>query len=258
MELVFLGTCGGRYAMAHQTRNTGGIVVKTHETQLHIDPGPGALTYSQKYIDPEESEGLLISHAHLDHCSDAEPIIEMITEGHQNECRLYANETSLNGFGDIEKTVSQYHQNLCNKVSVIGENAKTEFKDITIESQEMFHSDPKTVGFTLTSEDKKIGFWTDTSYSDELISLYEDVDIMVIYCTCPKDKSNKVHTSLKDVPQIMDKIDAKTCIITHFGMNFLNIDMASQKKWLEGEIDGRVVFAEDGMIFPGNKKLNHF
>lgn len=258
MELIFLGTGGGRFVTGKQTRNTGGIVVKTDETQLHIDPGPGALLQSHKNIEVEESEAVLVSHAHLDHYSDAEPIIEMITEAYNNACYLFGNETSLNGFSDIEKSISNYHQQMCAETTILDEETSTNFKDITINSQQMFHNDPKTIGFTIEDKTQKIGFWTDTQYSEELISLYEDTDIMVIYCTRPRNKDYKGHTALSDVPKIMNKIEAETCIITHFGMKFLNSDMNSQKDWLKEQIDGKVLFAEDNMKFPGNRTLNNF
>jgi len=258
MELIFLGTCGGRYATGQQMRKTGGIVVKSDESQIHIDPGPGALVESHQNIKPEKSEGLIISHAHLDHSSDAEPIIEMITEAYGNECYLFGNKSSLEGFSDLEKTVSKYHQDFCNNVTVLEESSETDFKDLKLESQEMFHSDPKTIGFTIEDEKKKIGFWTDTEYSEELLPFYEDTDVMVIYCTRPRKEPVKAHTSVNDIPKIMDNVEAETCIVTHFGMKFLHKDLEEERDWLQNQIEGKVIFAEDGMKFPGNRTLNNF
>ena len=46
IELVFLGTGGGRFATITQKRRTGGIRLISNRLNIHIDPGPGALIYS--------------------------------------------------------------------------------------------------------------------------------------------------------------------------------------------------------------------
>ncbi|MFB6192831.1 MAG: MBL fold metallo-hydrolase, partial [Candidatus Nanohaloarchaea archaeon] len=251
MKLKFLGTGGGRYVTGRQRRRTAGIIVETEETSLHIDPGPGGLVYANKELeDPEEVDGVIVSHAHPDHSNDAEAVIEMITEAYSNQAALFANETVLEGYGEIEKTISSYHKGLCSRVEKLEEGSSFEYKDLKIESQEMFHGDPRTQGFTLETEEKKIGFWTDTQYSEELLELYRDCDVMVIYATRPKGKSVKGHTSIDDIPEIMESVEASTAIITHFGYAMLDSDMEEQKAFIQEKIDGKVIFAEDGMEFP--------
>lgn len=258
MKLKFLGTCGGRYAMGQQKRQTGGIVVETEETQIHVDPGPGALVQSHEEELAEDTEAVIVSHGHIDHSSDAEPIIEMIVEAYNNEGVLFANESVLRGFGDIEKRISDYHQKICSRVKKLGEETEAEFRDVEIESQEMFHSDPRTVGFTLETEEKKIGFWTDTEHSDELVDFYDGCDTLVVYCSRPKNEGTRSHTSLEDIPKITSEIDVSTVVVTHFGFKFLESDLDEQEDWLDEEIDPKVVFAEDGMDYPGNRSLSSF
>jgi ribonuclease BN (tRNA processing enzyme) len=258
MELKFLGTGGGRFVTGMQRRKTGGIILKTEETQVHIDPGPGALVETHENADPEETEALVVSHAHLDHANDAEAIIEMMVEAYDQAGHVYTNETSLEGYSDLEKKISNYHSNLCGDVNILEEGSEHEFKDLEIESQQMFHSDPKTAGFTISSGEKKIGFWTDTEFSKELVDLYEGCDTVVVYCSRPREAPIESHTSLDDIPDMMDEISPSTVIVTHFGYKFLEQDLEAQEKWLDEDIDAKVVFAEDGMKFPGNRSLNAF
>ncbi len=259
MKLKFLGTGGGRYATGKQLRKTGGIVVKTEETQIHVDPGPGALVESHEELEnPEETELLVVSHGHPDHSSDAEPIIEMMTTCFEHPGTLFASESVLSGYGDIEKRVSDYHQNLCGKVKTLDEGAEFDFKDVSVESQQMFHSDPKTQGLFFETDKKKIGFWTDTEYSEELLEFYEGCDIMVVYCSRPRNKGISSHTSVDEVPELLNSIEPKTAILTHFGSTFLESDMESEKGWIEEKVDSKIILAEDGMEFPGNRSLGDF
>ncbi len=258
MKLKFLGTGGGRYVTGMQRRKTAGIIVKTDEAQLHVDPGPGALVHSHKIAEPEKTGAVVVSHGHLDHSSDAEALIEMMTEAYDHPGAVFANETCLKGYSDIEKSVSNYHQGLCAEVEQLEDGEEYEFKDVRIKSQEMFHRDPKTQGFILESDGKKVGFWTDSEFSEELLDFYSGVDTMVIFCNRPKNDGHGGHTSLDDVPKILKSADPGTVIITHFGYKFLDSDLEEQKEWLEEKVDAKVVFAEDGMEFPGDAKLSRF
>ncbi|MBC5793314.1 MAG: MBL fold metallo-hydrolase [Nanohaloarchaea archaeon] len=259
MKLKFLGTGGGRYATGKQLRKTGGIIVKTDETQIHIDPGPGALVETHSELEkPEDTEAIIVSHGHPDHSNDAEPIIEMMTHCFEHPGTVFASESVLSGFGEIEKGISTYHQNLCGKVKTLEEGTEVEFKDVKIESQQMFHSDPRTQGFTIETGEKRIGFWTDTEYSEELLDLYEGCDTMVIYCSRPRSNEIPSHTSIEKVPDIIKSVQPQTAILTHFGSKFLESDMEAEREWIEEKVESKVILAEDGMEFPGNRSLGDF
>ena len=43
ISVRFLGTGGARFVVAKQIRASGGMWMRFGETQIHIDPGPGAL-----------------------------------------------------------------------------------------------------------------------------------------------------------------------------------------------------------------------
>lgn len=258
MKLNFLGTGGGRYVTGFQRRKTSGILVETEETTVHIDPGPGALVETHQNHDPDATEAVIVSHAHLDHCNDAEALVEMMTEAYDKPGTVFANETALKGYGDLDRAVSSYHQDLCATVEELGDGTEHSFKDLEIKSQQMFHTDPNTAGLKLSTEEKTIGFWTDTQFSQELLEFYSGCDTLVVYCSRPRNESLRNHTSLDEVPEIVEETEPSTVIITHFGYKFLDADLEEQEEWLDEQVDAKVVFAEDGMQFPGNRTLGDF
>ena len=257
MKLHFLGTGGGRYTMGKQLRDTAGLILESGEASIFIDPGPGALVKAHNY-ETENLEGLIITHSHLDHYSDAESIIELISVIHENPCKLMGPVSVLEGYGDMEQSVSNYHQNQCTRTVNLTEKEETEIGDLKIESQEMFHSEPKCRGLKISNGEKKFGFWTDSAYSDELLEFYEDCDTLVINCNRPREGNIRGHISLTDVPKILEELDVKTVIITHFGDKFLESDMEEEQAWLDDQVDAKVIFSEDGMTYPGDRKLSSF
>ena len=257
MKLHFLGTGGGRYATGRQMRDTGGMILESDEASIFIDPGPGALVKAQDY-NAEKLEGLIVTHSHLDHYAGAESIIEMISIIEEDPCKLMAPVSVLEGYGDMEQSVSNYHQNQCTRIVNLTEKEDTEVADLEIESQEMFHSEPKCRGLKISDGEKTFGFWTDSNFSDELTEFYSDCDTIVINCNRPKDLNLRGHLSLSEVPDIVENSSISTVIITHFSDKFLESDMREEKAWLQEEIDQKVIFAEDGMTYPGDRKLDSF
>ena len=60
VQLLFLGTGGGRFATIYQTRSTGGFILRDACT-LHVDPSPGALSnMSRAGVDPAAMRGALM------------------------------------------------------------------------------------------------------------------------------------------------------------------------------------------------------
>lgn len=257
MKLHFLGTAGGRYATAKQTRKTAGIILESKETSLYIDPGPGSLVHCQNH-NTNKIEGVIVTHSHPDHYTDAESIIELISIIHENPCKLMAPETVLNGYSDLEQSISNYHQRMCTEKINLTTNEETELNNLEIKSQEMFHSEPKTRGLKISDNEKTFGFWTDSSYSNELTDFYKDCDTLIVNCNMPKDGNPRGHISLSDVPKILENSNASTVIITHFGERFLQSDLNKQENWLKNQVDQKVIFAKDNMTFPGDRKLSSF
>lgn len=257
MKLHFLGTGGGRYAMGNQLRDTAGLILESDEASILIDPGPGALVKSQEY-NTEDIEGLIVTHSHLDHYNDAEPIIELISLIHENPCKLMAPVSVLEGYGDIQQPISNYHQNQCTKTVNLTDKKETQLENLKIESQEMFHSEPKCTGLKISNGEKIFGFWTDSAYSDELLEFYEDCDTIVINCNRPREGNTRGHLSLSEVPKILEDSNISTAIITHFSDVFLESNLEKEKSWLEDQVDQKIVFAEDSMTYPGDRKLSSF
>ena len=81
MEIVFLGTGGGRFVLVKQLRWTGGFRINSPSANIHVDPGPGALTHSHSLKqDPLKLDAIIVTHYHIDHCSDAAVLIEGMTD----------------------------------------------------------------------------------------------------------------------------------------------------------------------------------
>jgi len=84
ISVRFLGTGGARFVVAKQIRASGGMWLRFGDTQMHLDPGPGALVRALSAIPPCEParlDAIVLSHKHLDHASDVNVMVEAMSQG---------------------------------------------------------------------------------------------------------------------------------------------------------------------------------
>ena len=70
--------------VARQIRASGGQWWRFGDTQIHVDPGPGALVRALSHVPPCEParlDGIILSHKHLDHACDVNVMIEAMSQG---------------------------------------------------------------------------------------------------------------------------------------------------------------------------------
>ena len=165
VELVFVGTGGGRFATITQKRRTGGIRFLSKSLNMHLDPGPGALIYSLRMgLNPQKIMTMLVSHSHPDHYTNAEILIEAMTRGMLKKRGIVAAPHSVL-FGNEESgpAISRYHQQMLEKVIEVKPGVVFHINDTRIVSTEARHSDPDTVGFRFeTPEVGDIAYTSDT------------------------------------------------------------------------------------------------
>jgi ribonuclease BN (tRNA processing enzyme) len=127
-----------------------------------------------------------------------------------------------------------------------------------VEAQEMDHADPKTVGLKITEGNQSTGFWIDSNFSEKLTDFYNDCDTLVVNCIHPRSKKSSTHTTVKDIPAILGDSEASTVILKHFGKSMFEADIDKEEAWLKNQVNQKVIFAEDGMSYPGDRSLSSF
>ncbi|MEK6843053.1 MAG: MBL fold metallo-hydrolase, partial [Candidatus Micrarchaeota archaeon] len=154
MEIVFLGNGGGRIVLDQQILPTAGFRINSNNFKMHVDPGPGALVKSIEHKQiPWELDAIFVSHCHIDHCNDANMIIESLNFGNFKGGRgiLVGAQSVIDGKGTFEKQLDDYFKamlKLC-KPLVAGETHKFS-ESISIKATKTVHEDPSDIGFVLS------------------------------------------------------------------------------------------------------------
>lgn len=223
-EVVFLGTGGGRFVTISQRRRTGGIRILSKSLNLHLDPGPGALIYSlDAGLNPQKIRAILVSHRHPDHYTNAEILIEAMTQGMLKKRGIIAAPPNiLRGNKETGPVISTYHQKMVKEAIEVKPGVNFQVNDTAIVATETRHSDPEAVGYRLEiPEVGAIGYTADTEYFEGIEEEYRGVRLLIICVMRPVGSPWTGHMTPIDATKIVDEIKPELVVATHFGVKML-------------------------------------
>jgi len=258
IEIVFLGTGGGRFATITQKRRTGGIRILSKGVNAHLDPGPGALVHSLNMnLDPQKISALLVSHSHPDHYTDAEVLVEAMTHGTTKKRGILAAARSvLYGNEVCEMAVSKYHQGLVERLIEAKPGVEFDIGDIKVVVCRAKHSDPDTVGFRFETTDLgDFAYTSDTEYFEEMEKIYEGVRLLVLCVLRPSGTPWKGHMTTDDAIKVVEAVKPEMAVLTDFGMQMIFRGPDDEARLVEEKSGVPTVAAKDEMRIRISEKI---
>ncbi|MGD9130039.1 MAG: MBL fold metallo-hydrolase [Candidatus Bathyarchaeota archaeon] len=250
VEVVFLGTGGGRFTTITQKRRTGGIRILSNRLNLHVDPGPGALIYSlEAGLNPQKLKAVLVSHRHPDHCTNAEILVEAMTRGMLKKRGLIAAPPNiLIGNKEIGPVISTYHQQMIQRVIVVKPGVDFMVSRTKVVATQSRHTDSEAVGFRFEiPEVGAIGYTADTEYFEGIEEEYRGVRILIVSVMRPLGSPWTGHMTPKEAIKLVDAVKPEMAVATHFGMKMLFSGPTYEVKMIEEKTGVPTVAAFDGM-----------
>ena len=243
-SITFLGTGGGRSVVFSQVRASGGIYFELDGKRFILDPGPGSLV-NMRQMKLKEPHGLLISHYHVDHISDARTLLDGMKEPF-----LIAEENVISG-DDNSPGLGKYHVSKAAFLKSLkaGDSAKIPKSEIKIIATKCKHTSP-CIGFMIEGS-KKIGYVSDTTYFKGVQKPFEGSDLLVFNVLVPwkKDPIERKHLSADEATDFIKNLEKKPklAIIQHFSFWMLQNNVYAQAKMIEKETGVKTIAAKDFM-----------
>jgi phosphoribosyl 1,2-cyclic phosphodiesterase len=259
VQIIFLGTGGGRFTTITQKRRTAGIRIIDENLNLHLDPGPGALVYSvNEGLDPQKINAIFVSHAHPDHYTDAEVLIEAMTRGMTKKRGLLAASKSvLKGSKICEPSISKYHQQMLEQLIEAVPNLKFQVAEMLVHVAEARHTDPDAVGFRFETKDwGDFAYTSDTEYFEGIGKYYEGVRLLMLCVMRPSGKPWEGHMTTDDAVKIIEETQPEHAVLTHLGMQMIFTGPAKEAKLIEEKTGVPTVAATDGTQITFGESLN--
>lgn len=256
VDLVFLGCGGGRYQTVDQYFKTGGF--RLHgQVNIHIDPGPGALLLTHQHgLNPLDLDCVVVTHCHPDHYTDAEVLVEAMTQ-HMTRKRgvLIGSESVLHGKDGFGPAISRYHQHKAEKVIVLRPGEAYEFKELELEATPTQHSDSTTFGLKFHSQHGIIGYTNDTQYFGELADHFKGARVLIANVTRPLAMRIRWHLCSDDLISLLKEVKPELAVIVHMGMLFLRHPPEKEAARIKAETNVETVPGYAGLRIDIDKEI---
>lgn len=244
--IKFLGTAGARFVVMRQLRASGGIWLTLDGTQVLIDPGPGSLLHclsSRPKLNPQDLEGIILTHRHLDHSNDINIMIEAMTNGgFKRKGIVFAPRDAL----EDDPVILQYIRQQVEHVEILKEKGRYQLGNIFFETPVRLKHGVETYGITLKAASRSVSLISDTDYFPGLASYFTG-DILIVNVVMFDDKSSIEHLCLRDAEEIIAENKPRLAILTHFGMGLVKAKPWDIAEKLTHKLGIHVIAARDGM-----------
>jgi len=248
LDLIFLGTGGGRFTTITQKRRTAGIRILHNKTNIH--PGPGALVHSlEAGLNPQKINGLLISHSHPDHYNDAEVLIEAMTHGMtKKKGTLAAAHSVLHGNKHTEPSISKYHQQMPDQVIETKPGTTFNIRTLHFSATQAKHTDPDTVGFRIkTPTIGDAAYTSDTEYFEGIGKAYTGIRVLILCVLRPAGNPWKGHMTTDNAIKIIEETKPEMAVLTHFGIQMIMKNPNNEARLTQEKTGTPTLAATDGM-----------
>jgi phosphoribosyl 1,2-cyclic phosphodiesterase len=250
VSVLFLGSGGARFVVARQLRASGGMWLRFGQTQIHLDPGPGALVRALSNVppcNPRELAAIVLSHKHLDHAGDATAMIEAMTSGgFVRRGALLAPRDALEG----EPTVLPYAQHFVERIEVLVERGgPIRIGEVELRTSRRHVHAVETYGIHFAYNGLRVSYLPCGRYFEGLAADYaaHQPNVLIVNVLRLRDGMNVDHLTWDDARRIVETVRPRVAIFQHFGTEMLEADPAALAQQLEDDLGIRAIAAYDGL-----------
>jgi phosphoribosyl 1,2-cyclic phosphodiesterase len=250
-SILFLGSGGARFVVARQFRASGGMWLRFGETQIHVDPGPGALVRALSTVppcNPRELSAIVLSHKHLDHAGDATAMIEAMTSGgFRKRGALLAPADAI----EEESTVLAYAQRFVERVQILEPDGGPHLiGDVELYSSIAHVHAVQTYGMHFRYNGLRVSYLPCGKYFDGLAQSYarHEPDVLIVNVLRFQDSMNVDHLTWEDARRVVEIVNPRVAIFQHFGTKLLEADPRKLAQELEDDIGIRAIAAHDELL----------
>jgi phosphoribosyl 1,2-cyclic phosphodiesterase len=218
-------------------------------TQIHVDPGPGALVRALQSVppcSPTALDAIVLSHKHLDHSGDVNAMIEAMTAGgFRPRGAILAPRDAFEG----EPVILPYAARFVPVRTYLEESAGPyRVNDVEIRTGVRHRHSVETYGLHFGWEGMTVSYMPCGRFFEAMIGDYARFapDVLIVNVLFYSETTNADHLTFERARELIAAIRPKVVVMTHFGTKMLERDPRALARELEDEFGVRAYAAHDG------------
>lgn len=231
VKLLGTGTC-----VPSLHRGSSSYLVQTQDFNILVDVGPSVVRRLLEYgFTTRDVDIIILTHFHVDHTADFSTFL--FASNYDVEPRtkrlVVVAGTGLREFYKGLLAVYPWLDPKSYEIS-FHEMPEGSFKEggLILTTAPMIHND-ESIGVRI-DEQKSVAFSGDTDYTQNLIELAREIDLLIVECSFPDKKANG-HLNLATLHKVVDQAKPKRVILSHLYPDWDNFRGILHAPYLLGE-----------------------
>ena len=248
LTILGSGTC-----VPSLERSSCSVMLAVGDTQLLFDSGPGTMRrLLRANTTIFDVDYIFYSHFHPDHTAELVPFLFATkypdTGQRQTVLTIVAGQGFEDFFAGLKTVYGKWIELDPGLVNIIQMNNRSadllRLKDFTVQSAPVEHN-PESIAYRITGPGgHSVVYSGDTDYSENLIALSKDADLLICESALPDDYRVKGHLTPSLAGDIATRAGVKKLVLTHFYPECDQTDIEQECRKAYG---GPLVLAEDLM-----------
>lgn len=251
MKLTVLGSGTSE---PHPTRSSSGYWLESESGTMLLDCSASSLhRMAQENLDWANLDAIWISHFHLDHIGGLAPYLfatkhAFATHERRKPLRIFG-APGLRKLIDTFNSAGDYNlfkQPFPLEIIEIEQLEKYQIlPDVEATPWKTPHTDNSYAIHLRDKNGKTLVYTSDTGYTAVLASFARKVDLLLMECSFPNNKTVEIHLDLPEATQIIRRAEPKRAVLTHLYFQWDSVDFNDEvKKFSPG---CEVIEATDGL-----------
>jgi ribonuclease BN (tRNA processing enzyme) len=234
-------------------RSSCSVLLEVGSSKILVDSGPGTM---RRLLETDttifEISHIFYSHFHPDHSGEFAPLLfsSKYAGDQQREkpLTITAGKGLLNFYNKLRGVYGhwiEFEPGWLNFIELDNKNRDSQrFHSFSVNTAPMAHSE-ESIGYRFSSPDgSSVVYSGDTDYSEHLIDLAKDADLLICESSMPDSMRKQGHLTPSLAGKIAAESGVKKLVLTHFYPECDHVDVAQQCR---KNYSGPLALAEDLM-----------
>ena len=234
-------------------RSSCSVLLEIDGTKLLFDSGPGTM---RRLLEADSTifdiAFIFYSHFHPDHTGELVPFLFATrypdVSQRKNPLTIVAGKGFAEFYKGLKKVYGSWIELAPELFRIVELNCSASdrltFGNVTVQSIPVAHSS-ESIAYKITGAGgQSVVYSGDTDFSENLVTLAQDVDLLICESALPNDLKTEGHLTPSIAGEIATRANVRKLVLTHF---YPECDQVNIEKECRQTYDGPLVLAEDLM-----------